>query len=131
MSELKSGKKPSELEQQVLGVLWDRGELTARKVLESMPDEKPRAYTSILSVMQVMEKKGLLTRNSEGVTHLWSPAVQRDEVTQPLVKNLVRNVFGGSASAVVQQLLGGENVSLEELAVIKEMIKAHEEGKVK
>ena len=52
--------KPSDLEMQVLSVLWERGPSTAREVLEAMPDGKKRAYTSVLSVMQVMEKKGLL-----------------------------------------------------------------------
>ena len=51
--------KPSDLEMQILSVLWDRGASTAREVLKAMPDGKQRAYTSILSVMQVMEKKAL------------------------------------------------------------------------
>lgn len=48
--------KPSDLEMLVLSVLWERGPSTAGDVLEAMPDGKKRAYTSILSVMQVMER---------------------------------------------------------------------------
>ncbi|NRB73470.1 MAG: BlaI/MecI/CopY family transcriptional regulator [Verrucomicrobiales bacterium] len=118
-------KKPSELELQVLGVLWERGEATTRDVLEALPDGKPRAYTTVLSIMQVMEKKALLTRSSEGVAHIWGAAVTRNEVTGPLVRDLVRNVFGGNSAAVVQQLLGGRKVSSEELAEIQRLLDSH------
>ena len=47
--------KPSDLEMQILSVLWENGPLTVREVLKMMPDKKERAYTSVLSVMQVME----------------------------------------------------------------------------
>ena len=118
-------KKPSELELQVLGVLWERGEATTRDVLEALPDGKPRAYTTVLSIMQVMEKKALLTRSSEGVAHIWGAAVTRNEGTGPLVRDLVRNVFGGNSAAVVQQLLGGRKVSSEELAEIQRLLDSH------
>ena len=60
--------QPAEFELQVLGVLWEHGPSTVREVLERLPDGKPRAYTSVLSVMQVMQKKGLLAakRQKEG-----------------------------------------------------------------
>ncbi|MCA9092782.1 MAG: BlaI/MecI/CopY family transcriptional regulator, partial [Planctomycetaceae bacterium] len=54
------GKKPSDLELQILHVLWQAGPSTVRDVLEKLPDQKKRAYTSVLSVMQVMQKKGFL-----------------------------------------------------------------------
>lgn len=120
------GKQPSELELQVLSVLWETSEATAREVSESLPDGKKRAYTTVLSVMQMMEKKGLVTRTSEGVAHIWSATVSRNEVTVPLVRKLKRNVFGGSASAIVQQLLGGDKVSPEEIAEIRTILDEHE-----
>ena len=115
----------------MLGVLWDRGEVTTREVLECLPDGKKRAYTTVLSIMQLMEKKGLLTRSSEGVAHIWSAAVSRDAVTIPLVKNLVRNVFAGRASAVVQQLLGGDDVSREEIEEIRKLLDEHDSNRPK
>ncbi len=55
---LMKNREPSRLEMQVLSVLWQRGASSVREVLAVMPDGKARAYTTILSVMQVMEKKG-------------------------------------------------------------------------
>lgn len=123
--------RPSELELQVLGVLWERGQATTRQVLESMPDGKPRAYTTVLSVMQVMEKKGFLVRQSEGVAHIWKPAKTRRQVMGPMMKTLVRNVFGGSASAALQQLLGDASIDEQELAQIRDVLNRHGEKKTK
>lgn len=116
-------KKPSEFELQILGLLWDAAPLTVREVLERLPDGKKRAYTSVLSVMQVMEKKGLLSRaRGEGLADQWSPAVQRDEVVQPVLQRLMDHLFAGRPSAVMQQLLEGGEVTREELANIRRMI---------
>lgn len=121
----KTTEKPSELELQVLSLLWQRGRMTAREVLEALPDRKPRAYTTVLSVMQVMEKKGLLKRDSQAVTHVWRPAVTRRQVLGPMLRTLLRNVFGGSPSAVLQQLLNAETVDTAELDEIRRVLDEH------
>ena len=119
-------REPSRLEMQVLSVLWQRGASTVREVMEVMPDGKARAYTTILSVMQVMEKKGLLSHVTEGNTHVYQARLSRQKVTGPLLRGLVRQVFGGSAATALQHLLAEEKVSREELNEIKEIIARHE-----
>lgn len=115
--------RPSDLELQVLAVLWRKGAATVRDVLEAVPDGKARAYTTILSTMQVMEKKGLLERaGARGLTHIYKPAVTRRQVLGPLLRQLVRNIFGGSASAAVQQLLRETDVSDQDLAEIDRLL---------
>jgi predicted transcriptional regulator len=114
--------KPSDLEMQVLSVLWERGASTARGVLEAMPDGKQRAYTSILSVMQVMEKKSLLTHTSKGNAHLYSPAVSRKQVLKPFLCKVVTEVFAGRPAALMQALLSETPVSDEELAEMQRLL---------
>jgi BlaI family transcriptional regulator, penicillinase repressor len=116
--------EPSELELQILALLWARGPLTARQVLESLPDRKPRAYTSVLSVMQVMEKKGLLGHETEGNTHVYRPKVAKGRVLRTTLSRLVKQVFGGRPSAAIQSLLEETPVSAEELAEIRRMLDA-------
>jgi predicted transcriptional regulator len=119
-------REPSKLEMQVLSVLWTRGASTVREVMELMPDGKPRAYTTILSVIQVMEKKGLVSHVSEGNTHVYQARVSRQKVTGPLLRGLVRQVFGGSPATALQHLLAEEGVSRQELDDIKEIIDRYE-----
>jgi len=114
--------KPSDLEMQVLSLLWERGPSTAREVLEAMPDGKKRAYTSVLSVMQVMEKKGLLKHTSRGVAHVYRPAVNRNKILRPFVRKVVNEFFGGRPTAVMQALLAEGQVSEEELAEMRKLL---------
>jgi len=113
---------PSDLELQVLSVLWRNGPCTVRDVLPAMPDGKRRAYTTVLSVMQVMEKKGLLTHTTKGKTHVYRPTVTRRQVVGPMLREMVKNIFGGSPSLVVQQLVNNENLDAVELAAIKKIL---------
>ena len=117
-------QKPSDLEAQVLAVLWERGPSGVRDVLESLPDGKQRAYTTVLTTMQVMEKKGLLAHSREGLAHIYRPLVTRDEVVQPVVRTLVRHLFGGDATRVVQTLIDSNELSQDELKEIRRMIDA-------
>lgn len=118
--------KPSELELQVLGVLWREGPLTAREVGARMADGKPRAYTTVLSVLQVMEKKGLVGHEPEGRANRYFPKVRMPQVLGPMLRQLVQNVFGGSAAGAVQHLLDETEVSAEELEKIRALIAAHQ-----
>lgn len=117
--------RPSELELQVLSVLWDQGPSTAREVLDLLPDGKIRAYTTVLSVMQVMEKKGLLKHRVQGKAHVYRPTVERQEVVGPLLRGLVQTVFGGNSAGALQCLLH-DGVDENELAAIQALIAQHE-----
>jgi predicted transcriptional regulator len=121
-------KEPSRLELQVLSVLWERGPATVRDVQEALPDGKTRAYTTVLTVLQVMEKKGLLTHVSQGNTHVYQPTTTRRQTLGPVLKSLVRQVFGGSPASAMQHLLAESEVSPEELAKLKQLI-ADQEAK--
>ena len=117
--------QPSDLEMQILGVLWRGGPATAREVLEAMPDGKKRAYTTVLSTMQVMEKKGLLARSREGLTDRWRPAISKSKVLGPFLRTLVANVFGGQPAQVMQHLLQETKVDEAELDDIRQLLDQH------
>ncbi len=118
--------RPSELELQVLGLLWDHGSLTVRDVLERLPDGKDRAYTTVLTVLQVMERKKLVRHRTERRTHIYAARVTREEVTAPLLSGLVRHVFGGKATAAMAQLLDASELDAAELQELRKLIDDHE-----
>ncbi|AQT69988.1 Regulatory protein BlaI [Anaerohalosphaera lusitana] len=120
----KENSRPSELELQVLSVLWDKGPASVRDVMNSLPDGKQRAYTSVLSVMQVMEKKRLLTHTRQGNTHIYKPTKPRRAVVDPLMKRLASNIFNGSKVSMVQSLLGSEKLTDAELAKLEQLIES-------
>ncbi len=119
-----STSAPSDLELQILSVLWRRGASTARELLTELPDGKARAYTTVLSMMQVMQKKGLLDVGSRrGLANVYHPLVSRRQVLKPMMKGMVKKVFGGSPSAAVAQLLDADSINSDELDEIARMVK--------
>jgi predicted transcriptional regulator len=116
--------RPSDLELQILAVLWERGPCSVRAVMDAMPDRKQRAYTTVLSVMQVMEKKGLVGHTTQGQANIYHPLVKRHQVLRPVMKELLQNVFGGSPARALQSLLDSGRVSDDELAEIRQVIQA-------
>ncbi|MGB0579597.1 MAG: BlaI/MecI/CopY family transcriptional regulator [Limisphaerales bacterium] len=118
----KTSNQPSNLELQVLSVLWERGSATVREVLAALPDGKERAYTTVLTIMQNMEKKGFLSRSQKGNAHVYEPKESQSQTLGPMMQNLLRNVFGGKVSSVMQHLLEDADVSESELKEIRQMI---------
>jgi BlaI family penicillinase repressor len=120
----KPSMTPSDFELQILGVLWEGGPATVRQVMERLPDGKARAYTSVLSVMQVMQKKGFLAaaKEPDGPAHVFTPLVAREKVAGPLLRGLVATVFGGLTHVAVQQLLDEKRVSRDEIAKLRELL---------
>jgi len=98
--------------------------MTARNVLETMPDGKQRAYTSILSVLQVMEKKGLIShdRPERGLAYIFRAAVGRREILGPVMRRMVQGVFGGDPASAVQQLLSETAVDREQIGEIRKLL---------
>jgi len=118
--------KPSDLELQALSVLWENKPLTVREVMERLPDGKKRAYTTVLTILQVMEKKGLAARQRAGQSDRWEAAVTRQRIMGSFFRHVVGNLFGGSASAALQQLLSTQSVDAQELKAMKDFLREYE-----
>jgi BlaI family transcriptional regulator, penicillinase repressor len=114
--------RPSELELQILALLWEHGPLPVKAIREALPDGKDRAYTTVLTLVQIMEKKGLVGHTVQGQAHLYHPLVKRQQILRPLMRDLLRNVFGGNPAEAVQCLLDSAAVDEEELAQIRQTI---------
>ena len=114
--------RPSELELQILSVLWQQGPLPIRAIRQSLPDGKQRAYTTVLTLVQIMEKKGLVGHTARGQAHVYHPLVTRRQVLRPLMRDMLRNVFGGRPAEAVQCLLDSAQLDEEELSQIRQTI---------
>jgi BlaI family penicillinase repressor len=114
--------RPSDVELQVLTVLWERGPSSVHDVREAMPDGKSRAYTTVLTVMQNMEKKKLVGHTQQGQANIYHPLVKRHQVLRPMMKGLLANIFGGSPAQALQCLLDSTHVDDAELAQIRKVL---------
>ena len=121
--------KPTESELEILRVLWDKREATVREVHEVLSVFKDSGYTTTLKQMQLMTEKGLVKRSERFRSHVYESAVPKEELRSQIAGDLMRRVFGGSASNLVMGALEAQPASAEELAQIQKMIKEYGKSK--
>jgi len=114
---------PGELE--VLQVLWRRGPCTVRQVMEELNRRRPRAYTSVMSLLNVMVDKKLLRRKARGRAFVYAARVQEQPTLGELVGDLVERAFDGSARGLVLHALEQTEPSPQELEEIRRLIDEH------
>ena len=114
--------KPSNLELQILAILWEQGPLPIKAINDAMPDGKERAYTTVLTIVQSMEKKGLVTHTREGNRHIYRAKYSRKKVLHPYMSNLVTNLFGGNPASAMQFMLGSESLSENDIDQLRKML---------
>ena len=116
---------PSHLELQALSVLYAEGPTTVAAVLENLPDRKDRAYTTILSVMQSLERKGLVKATRNGRAYIYKPTKSQASIVSSSSKKFVINAFGGSIGHAILHLLSTGNMTPEEKSAVERELKKH------
>jgi predicted transcriptional regulator len=111
-------KAPTGRELEILKVLWEHGPSSVRTVYEHMRPENDLAYTTVQTLLRIMEDKELVTHHVEGRTFIYTPCYSRDQSTA----GFLERVFDGAADQLVLSLLRSERISEEELARIQAMI---------
>ena len=114
--------KPTDAELEILSILWDSGPCTVRFVNDKLNEIRPVGYTTTLKFLQIMTDKGIVTRQADGRTHVYTANLKKENVQNQLLEKLMDSVFGGSAQQLVLQTLGNYRASQSELAEIKALI---------
>ncbi len=118
---------PAELE--VLNILWEQGPSTVRDVMECLNPNRPRGYTTVMSLLNVMFEKGLLTRKQEGRAFRYAARAQREKTLRRMVGDLLGRAFNGSSSTLVAHLLEQASPDEEEMAAIRSAIESYEQDR--
>jgi predicted transcriptional regulator len=114
---------PTPAELGILHVLWELGPSTVRQVHERLCEDEPTGYTTVLKFLQIMHRKGLVTRDEASRAHVYTAAVSKDVTQRQLTDRLVAHAFDGSRSALVLRALGGADApTADELAEIRALI---------
>jgi len=119
----------SRRERQIMDILYRRGRATAADVMGDLPGEP--SYSTVRTQLRVLEEKGHVTHEEDGVRFVYVPAVPRRAARKSALRHLVDTFFDGSAEQVVAAVLGGETsrLSEEELNRIAELVaRARKEG---
>jgi BlaI family penicillinase repressor len=122
---------PTKLELAILKVLWQRAPQTVETVREALATAgRDLAYSSVITVMNIMVRKKYLTRTKRSRAYEYAPRVDGRAVSRRMLHDLVNRVFDGSAAALCLELFETADVNAGELAEIRRLInrKARERG---
>lgn len=111
------------VELEMMNVIWRIGPCSVAQVLEQLRPTRELAYTSVSTIVRILEQKGYVTSQKAGRGHLYSAAITRDEYQAMSLQHLVKNVFEGTPTLLVRRLLDSDTLTNEELAEIRSLLR--------
>ncbi len=115
-------KQLTKAEEQIMQILWNLKEGIVKQVVDEFDEPKP-AYTTVATVLKVLEKKGFVDHKSIGNTHLFHPAISKKEYAKFQFSSLLKDYFSGSFPKMATFFARENNLSIDEL---EEMLKIAE-----
>ncbi len=115
---------PQELE--IMKVVWQRGQATVRDVYETLLERRKVAYTTVLTMMKILEGKGYLAKDQDERAHVYRPTRPEQAVVRGMVREFVDRVFNGSAQPLLLHLVRDKRLSERELEELKRLLKESE-----
>lgn len=103
------------LEMLIMQIVWEKKEATVQQVRDAIASQRDLAYSTILTMMRKMEKKGLLDHRTEDRKYIYRPIVQKHDVERSMLRDLLNTVFDGSYRQFINSFVEHEDLSPEEL----------------
>jgi BlaI family transcriptional regulator, penicillinase repressor len=115
---------PQELE--LMKIVWHKGEVTVRDVYETLLEHRKIAYTTVMTMMRVLEKKGYVKTRRENRAFVYRPSRPERQVVRSMVREFVDRVFNGSAQPLLVHLVEDRKLSPKELEELERLIREAE-----
>jgi BlaI family transcriptional regulator, penicillinase repressor len=120
---------PTDQELEILKVVWQRGQATVREVYRDLATHRKIAYTTVLTMMGILEQKGHLKKTAGERAYVYRPAKPQEQVVRSMVQEFVRRVFNGSARPLLVHLAEDPNIHPEEFAELERLLKERRKKK--
>ena len=117
-----STKLLTEVELELMTIIWLDEPVTVKDVVGALPEERALAYTSVATVMKILEQKGFLTCHKSTPSHTYTARVRKDDYERECLDHMVDNVFGGEPVALVQRLLDARSLSAKDVDSLREAL---------
>src|SRR5688500_20302144 len=117
----------TEQELEIMKVVWERKTATVRDVYETLRERKGVAYTTVMTMMNILEGKGHLVKRPEGRAYVYEPAQAQTQVVSGMVHDFVDRLFDGAARPLVLNLIREHKLSKEDLEEISRLIESSAE----
>ncbi len=115
---------PTELELEILKVLWQESPLPVREVRLRLKDQAERtlAHSSVITMLNIMVRKGYLRRRKKGKAFLFTPKVERKNISGGIMGDLLAKLFDGSPAAMVLNLIETADLDDEEMIEVRRLV---------
>lgn len=117
-------------ELEIMKVVWERGVATVKEVCEVISALKPTAYTTVLTLMGILEEKGALTHFRSGRAYVYKALLTKQQATHNQVRDLIERFFEGKPEKLVESLLDNEVANREALRSLKSPLESRQEPQV-
>src|SRR5690348_4695160 len=112
----------TEVELEVMQIIWRLGECTIRQVFEEIPASRDLAYTTVATMMKILEQKGALKSHKKDRVHTFKASVSKVDYEAASLKHLNESLFLGDTSSMVMRLLDNSDLNEDEVQAIKKII---------
>ena len=109
-------------------VVWRTGPATVRDIYEDLLKRRRIAYTSVMTMMNVLERKGHLRKSSQDKAYVYEPTAPQQRVLSSMVGEFVDRVFNGSAAPLLQHLIEDERLTDGDVREIQRLLKQRKAG---
>jgi len=120
---------PTDQELEILKVIWQRGEATVREVYRDLAAQRKIAYTTVLTMMGILEQKGHLKKTAGERAYIYSLTKPQQQVVRSMVREFVHRVFNGSARPLLVHLLEDPHTDPNELTEMEKLFKERRKKK--
>lgn len=112
----------TEVELELMTILWRLGEGSVNDVVAELPKNRTLAYTSVSTILRILEQKKILEARREGRSHIYVPRLLKRDYEASTLQNVVTKVFDGAPVAMVRQLLDVASITQSDLSEIKTLL---------
>jgi len=123
-----TSRHPTELELEILKVLWREGPLTGQGVREGLAPARPLAYTSVMTVLGIMVDKGYASRRKDGASFLYRARVNEKATTRRMLRDLLSRAYDGSVEALMVNLLESSDLNQTEIQKLRRLLDRESKG---
>jgi predicted transcriptional regulator len=116
----------TDVELEIMKVVWDLERCTVREVYETLREQKRIAYTTVMTMMNILEKKGHLSKQKQGRAYLYEPVRAKSQVISSMVDDFVGRVFDGAARPLLLNLVQDHRITQKDLEEISKLIEEAE-----
>lgn len=112
----------TEVELEIMNILWSLNEGSVRDVLARLPEERNLAYTSASTMLRILEKKKIVRSRKDGKSHIYIPVLKKQDYEESTLSHVVTNIFDGTPSNLVKRLVNTSDLSDVEREEIKKIL---------